>query len=39
MPILNKKSKEVYKKQGFIKIGQTDCFDGNFWGLYEKELN
>lgn len=38
MPILNKKSKEAHEKRGFTKIGQTDCFDGNFWGLYEKEL-
>ena len=38
-PIQNKKSKEEYGSRGYIKIGQADYLDGNFWGLYEKELN
>jgi L-amino acid N-acyltransferase YncA len=38
-PILNKKSKEAHEKRGYVKIGQADYMDGNFWGLYEKELN
>jgi len=37
-PLKNRKSLEVHKKRGFVKIGHVDYLDGNFWGLYEKKL-
>ncbi len=37
-PLINEESKKAHEERGYIKIGQADYLDGNFWGLYEKEL-
>lgn len=38
LPISNETSKKVHEERGYIKIGQANYLDGNFWGLYEREL-
>lgn len=37
-PISNEISKKVHEEKGYLKIGQANYLDGNFWGLYELEL-
>jgi L-amino acid N-acyltransferase YncA len=37
-PISNDKSREIHEERGYLKIGQANYLDGNFWGLYERIL-
>ncbi len=37
-PLSDENSKKLHEENGYVKIGQTNYLDGNFLGLYEKEL-
>ena len=39
LPLSNEKSRKIHEERGYVKIGQANYLDGNFWGIYEKELD